>query len=272
MSAHGSWDHPAADWREAFERAYRVVGYLLDGDPLPMRATVLLVPEGASYQRAVTETGTSYVPITLAFHYPASPSGSDEATRQGLSALVGAVSRTVTEYQHVVFEAAPTRNAWGHNDVEKAINDEALSECWRQSTLVALLSGTDSAITFHPKDSVGQAAGVQRTTANQVPFEPPTPANLRDGCGRRRVKYSEAYGLGISAEGQSVIDYLRERGIRSLTVPANDPAAMNSLLSVCRAMTTHPINLGGGTYPPSLVQYVPFFPPSDHEQGKTPPG
>ncbi len=252
-----NWNHPAADWEQTFNRAYKVANYLLGRQPLALRATLLLIPNGSAYDKITTAESNEAVPITLGFYYPQSPSSSDDLTGERFSALAEAVSRTLYEYQHLLI-ATKTSESVGRGEADKAVNDEAISQCWFDSTLVALTSGTHSVVKWD--DSSERLALLERDSEHKISPETETPLRkLATTDSVPDIKFSDAVLWARFREGESVTEYFRSRNLAP-TVSSREPAQMNALLSVCRAMTQHPVDLTTGAYPASRIQYVPFFP------------
>ncbi len=249
-----------ATWDQAFSRAYKVASYLLGRPPLPMKATILLVPDGSSYHKVFTQGGDDFVPLTFAFYYPSADSGSYELTSQRFSALVDAVATTLYEYQHILV-STNTIEPVGTNTTDKTINDEGRSHCWRHSAVLALTSGSHTSPSWDP--AAARAALFADSASQNISLEtgdqPSAAGRMEENAGRR---YSDALLWARELELKSLLLYLGERGIREPKVQSNDPAAMNAVLSFCRAMTQRPHDLTVGTCPPAEVEYVPFFPHS----------
>ena len=254
------WSHPVATWNQAFSRAYKVATYLLGRPPLPMKATVLLVPEGSTYHEVVTQSGADAVPLTFAFYYPSADGVTYELTSERFSALIDAVSITVYEYQHVLV-STNTIEPVGADATDRSINDESRSQCWQHSTVLALTSGSHTSLSWDA--SAARAAlfaesasqSISPETGDQLPAAAPTERSTKR-------RYSDAVLWARQLELKNLLIYLGERGIRQPKVQSNDPAAMNAVLSFCRAITQRPRDLTTGTYPPAEVEYVPFFPAS----------
>src|SRR5579875_80458 len=249
----GNWLHTTGDWDLAFQRAYRVARYLLGRVPPAMRATIFLVPSGSAYSARITSTETGYFPVILGFYWPPSPSGPT-----GPKNLITSVTRTVYEYQHLLVDAGFISPA-GRSAADRTAVDEARSQCWSDSTFLALVAGTPSSIRWRVSRARAALGLLQdserRRTRNRQTLQPRVAA-------RNGVRFQDAYLWGRLFETQSVGAYLRSRGMKSLVVRAQRPEEMNSLLSVCRAMTQHPVDLTAGPYPVSQIRYVPFFPAS----------
>jgi hypothetical protein len=245
-----SWGHPAATWEQAFTRSYKVANYLLGQTPLPLKLTLLLVPDGSVYDKTVVQTGVDYVPITLAFYFPSEASETDALTASRFSALVAAMTTSAYEYQHI-FVFTETIKPIGNNKADKAINDEARSQCWSDSVFLALTSGTHTESKWDAaQETVLTETG--RDTSAQTKRQP------NDGGIERR--YSDAWRWGRYLEAKNVSAYLLARGRRDAKVLSNEPEATNAVMSMCRAITQHPLDLTAGEYPTSQVEYVPFFP------------
>jgi hypothetical protein len=253
------WSHPVASWQQAFDRSHKVVSYLLGRQPLPLRASVLLVPDGSAYHKTFTETGEKFVPLTFAFYYPASVSTAAEVMSQRFSALTTAVSTTVYEYQHIFVDTKSIQQV-GDNEADETINDEARSQCWFDSVLLALTSGTHSSESWHPSEARERL--LEKGGGHEISLEPGEQASsAAKPSDKTQRRYVEALPWARYFEARSISDYLRKRGIADPKVASNDPAAMNAVLSVCRAMTQHPLDVTATNgYPPSWVEYVPFFP------------
>jgi hypothetical protein len=253
------WAHPAASWQQAFSRAYAVVSYLLGRRPMPMKAKLRLLPEGANYRDISVSHEERHAPITLAFYYPPWASGGHHATVERFSALATAVSRTVYEYQHLYADAKPNvRQA--SSKTNRVINDETRSGCWMDSTMLALTSGTHTAVRWDPsaaRRALGGGADEQSLSLEKG-RPAATPPTSPEGEGPR---YADAVLWARYYEAKSIANYLRRRGLPKPQATANNPAEMNAVLSVCRAMTQHPLDVSATNgYPPSQVQFVPFFP------------
>ncbi|MGH9865258.1 MAG: hypothetical protein ACRD4H_07575 [Candidatus Acidiferrales bacterium] len=234
------WSYPAFDWRRAFERVHRVVSYFLGHEPLGLDTTVILIPEGAAYHETVDQVEDSAVPITLGFPFPAETSSSriDQANR--FAALLQAPAETINRYYQVLVAEGFTAQV-GQDEAAKEVNAEAEGICWYEGVSLAL---TAAGPHFH-----SSLHWNQQTSAAELTHHPPTKIQLADA----------AYWAGLR-EAESISGYLESRGMKNYTFSGKDPAAMNAVLSVCRAMTQHPVDLTTSAYPPSQVQYVPFFP------------
>lgn len=254
------WSHPVATWEQAFSRAYKAASYLLGRPPLPMKATILLVPDDTSYHKVFTQSGDDFIPLTFAFYYPSAESGNYELTSERFSALVEAVATTLYEYQHVLVSTKIIEPV-GTNATDKTINDESRSHCWGHSTLLALTSGSHTNLTWDPAAAraVLFADSASQNISVETGDQPTAAGRMEESAGRR---YSDALLWARHLEMKNLLLYLGERGIREPKVQSNDPAAMNAVLSFCRAITQRPRDLTVGTYPTAEVEYVPFFPPS----------
>lgn len=260
------WSHPAATWEQAFTRAHKVVNYLLGRPPLPLKLTMLLVPDGSAYNKAFVQTGPDFVPLTFAFYYPLAASETKALTASRFSALVEAVSTTVYEYQHVLI-ATEIIKPMGKNETDKTINDETRSQCWSDSTFLALTSGTHTESTWNP--ALAREALLAGSSGRVTSQETGTPAgDAQEDDQQMQRHYSDAWRWGKYLEAKSISVYLRMRGLREAKVVSNEPAAMNAVLSACRAMTQRPLDLTSGDYPASQVEYVPFFPPGALDPSK----
>ena len=240
------WSYPAASFEQAFARAYKVVNYLLGRPPLPMKVTLLLVPKGSTYKKVFVQTGNGYIPLTFAFYYPAPATETDTLTSDRFEAMVEAVSKAVHEYQHTLVDTVAIEPV-GNNQVDKTINSEIRSQCWTESTTLALASGTASNLKWNP---VLPDELIERNTGHNTQENPqPKP---------RRFSDADLWAGHLVAKNISA--YLRERGFPDAKVEYNDPAGMNAVLSVCRALTQHPRDMTVGLHPTSTIEYVPFFP------------
>lgn len=253
----GSRTHAAVGWGLVFRRAHRVARYLLGHHPPALHATVLLLPPGVKYFRAITRTGRRYLPLTLAFSWPRSNRLEESAS------LVHAVASTVYEYQHLLVDSKIIPTV-GKTRGDREANDEARSHCWSQATFLALESGTKAYVeykVFRSRAPVARAMSEESmpklTARDEVRV-------LAWAPGREpRIRFSDGWAWGTFFEVKSLASYLQQRGIPDLKVVADKPTQMNAVLSVCRAMTQHPLDLTATDgYPPSKVKFVPFFPTS----------
>ena len=249
----GNWTHAASGWHFAFQRAHRVARYLLGHEPPALHATILLLPEGAKYSGRVTKSGKGYFPLTFAFYW------SESNQLQGFASLLYAVTRTMWEYQHLLVDTkviAPVGKTKG----DRTTNDEARSQCWFHSTFLALEAGTTADMEY----SVSRANAAMSLLEQSAPHAVSTGGSTESGASasrRPRIRLSQALPWGEFFEIESVANYLKQRGVPKLRVVANHPAEMNDVLSVCRAMTQHPLDVTATNgYPPPQVQFVPFFP------------
>jgi hypothetical protein len=233
------WNYPALDWRRAFERAHQVVSYLLGSQPLPLDATVVLVPEGSAYHQTFDQEEGDAIPLTLGLYYPSGASLSSDNQFERFTALIGAVSGIIREYERILVATGAIK-PMGKDEAARTVNQEGQSICWDESTFLALAAGTHF---------VSRLRWDQQGSADQLAHYPPT-----------AIKLSDAVYWGALREAESIGWYLEFRGMRNHTFSAKNPAAMNAVLSVCRAMTQHPFDLTTGAYPAPQVQYVPFFP------------
>ncbi len=234
------WSYPAFDWTRAFERIYRLLSYLLGHEPLGLDATLILVPEGTAYHASVDRVEDAAVPITLGFHFPAEASSSklDQAKRFG--AVLQASTDTINRYYDVLVAEDLTTQI-GQDEAAKRVNEEAVGICWSESmSLVLMAAGPRYHSSLHWN---------QQASASDLAHYPPTKIQLADAF----------YWAGLR-EAESISGYLEAKGMKNHTFSGKDPAAMNAVLSVCRAMTQHPLDLTISAYPPSQIQYVPFFP------------
>lgn len=74
------WSHPAASWEQAFARAHKLATYLLGRKPLPLKVSVLLIPEDTAYDESFTDTGGDPVYLTFAFYYSTTSADDADAT------------------------------------------------------------------------------------------------------------------------------------------------------------------------------------------------
>ena len=252
------WSHPAATWKQGFERAYKVVDYLLGKTPPAMKLRVLLLPDGSTYDKTVIQTGDGFIPLTFAFYYPSDAGQTEMVMGERFSALGDAVAYSVYEYQHVMDDTGVIKLI-GKDETDQYINDESRSHCWHQSTLLALASGTRTTVKWNP---VPQAL-LERSSSHKATLESGKQSNgAQKSALPAERSFSDAVLWAKYVEARSISAYLKERGLEGATVLSNEPAAMNAVLSACRAMTQRPLDLTAGAYPPAQVEFVPFFPPS----------
>jgi hypothetical protein len=254
IASQDDWSHPAANWEQAFSRSYKVVNFLLGRPPLPMKLKVLLIPDGSAYHKDFVQTGDGFVPLTFAFYYPSSEN--KELTGARFSALVEAVSKSIYEYQHVMDDTGMIKLI-GKDETDQTINDEARSHCWYDSNFFALTSGTHTSVRWNPPTPQDLMAASATHNTSLV-----TGKQDAEGEQEKKRNFSDAALWGRYLEAKSISAYLQERGIRDGEVLSNDPARMNAVLSLCRAMTQQPLDLTAGAYPASKVDYVAFFPPT----------
>lgn len=243
-----NWLHTASNWTLAFERAHRVALYLLGREPLPLRVTLLLIPDGVKYNKQITERRTDGAPLTLAFYWQ----DSKPAT------FLEDVATTMYEYQHLLVDSKMIP-AEGHGIGDQTTNDEARSQCWSDATNLALLAGSSSRMEW--KASNAQAALALLQQSEQIEANDRGNGTTTNGDRGDRIPYADAYLYGRLFEVESVSGYFQEKGL-SLYVEAKDLNRVNSFMSVCRAMTQSPADVTNGGYPAAQVQYVPFFPPN----------
>lgn len=250
----GNWSRAATGWGLAFQRAHRVARYLLARPPLPLHATVLLVPEGVRYDPKVTATGSGYLPLTLAFHWPSTNQ------LQQFAALARAVDTIVLEYQRLLAAAAVIKSA-GASKGNRAADAYARSVCWQESTYLALEAGTPAALRWRISPRA-RAALLMLQQSSQLKISNASGGRKgASGHGRPRIPYAQAANWGGYFAVESLVGYLKQRGAPDSKVVANKPSEMNAVMSVCRAMSQHPLDITvTGGYPPSRVQFVPFFP------------
>jgi hypothetical protein len=233
------WSYPALDWRRAFERGHQVVSYLLGRQPLSLDARVILVPEGSDYHQTFDQEEDGAIPLTLGLYYPSGVSSSRADQSERFLAMVAVVTRVISEYEGILV-AAGTIESVGQDEAARVVNEEGQSICWDESTFLALGAGTHF---------VSRLGWDQQGSADELAHYPPA-----------KIKLSDAVHWGALREAESIGWYLEFRGMKNHTFSAKDPAAMNAVLSVCRAMTQHPFDLTTGAYPAPQIQYVPFFP------------
>lgn len=241
----GNWLHTVLTWNLAFERAHRAATYLLGREPLALHATLLLLPDGVSYDSKITERRSDAVPLTLAFYW----------TKSNPTDFLGAVSTTMYEYQHLLVDdgiIAPMGDGLGN----QTANDEARSQCWSDSTLLALIAGSSSHMEW--KLSNAQAAAALLERSEQVSRTAENSGDDRSNDGG--IPFSEAYMWGRFFEVQSIAAYFRVKNIPSTRVEAKDLTRISSVMSVCRAMTLAPADVTNGGYPTSQIKYAPYFP------------
>jgi hypothetical protein len=234
------WRYPALSWRRAFGRAYELANYLLGQKPLPLHATVVLVPEGSDYHQTPGPDGPQAVPILLAFPYPAEASSSRSEQARRLGAFFTAYAGVMQEYYRALVSAGLIVPA-GKNKTDKQLNEKALGVCWDEATSLALLATGPH---FH-------------SWVNWVPWTSPPPLAHRPNG---KVQPGDVEQRAVLRATQSIDWYLEIRGLKNRRFSSKDPQPMNAVLSVCRAMTQHPLDLTDGPYPASKVEYVPFFP------------
>lgn len=247
-----SLSEPIANWDQGFARARMMAAYLLGRDPLPLKVKILLLPEGAGYSESIVESGPS-IPLTFAFHYPLTIVDTPEATSSRFSAMVGAVSTTMHEYQHVL-TAAGLVHGEGKTHIDKTINDEARSSSWGDAAVIALTSGTPSEMKWDPSLKLVLADGKLAEDAAKV---------------KRRFADSSSWGEFVYT--RTAVNYLREHGIAEVAVRGTDTETMNAMVSLFRAMTLTPHDLIQKPYPSSKVEYAPFFPSQSSTQPKVLP-
>lgn len=248
------WSHPAATWDQAFTRAYQTSSYLLGRPLLPLKLTLLLVPEDSNYKKTAVEARSNYIPLIFAFYFPSGAADSDELRVKRFSAMVEAVTTTVYEYQHILVDTEMIQ-PMGNGEADKTINDEARSQCWSDSVYLALTSGTHTESRWDPlkarkslmlAGSHGTVSPVSRKASEDN--EPP-------------MQYADAWLWGKYLEAKSMFSYLQMRNIRDAKVLSNEPEGMDAVMSVCRALTQHPRDLTTGEIRSSEIEYAPFFSP-----------
>jgi len=242
-----NWLHTASNWTLAFERAHRVAVYLLGREPLPLHATLLLIPDGVKYSKQVTETRTEGAPLTLAFYWQESKP----------AAFVEDVATTMYEYQHLLVDSKMIPSE-GHGIGDQTTNDEARSQCWSDATDLALLAGSSSHMEWKASNAQAALALLQQSEQTQLGNSNQSRAK---GDHKDKVPYEDAYLYGRLFEVESISSYFQGKGL-SLYIEAKDLDRANSFMSVCRAMTQSPTDVTEGGYPAAQVQYVPFFPPN----------
>ena len=258
-SSPDSWAHPAASWEQAFARAYKVVSYLMGRAPEPAKLTVLLIPKGRTYKKAFVETEKGLIPLTFAFYYPPDPSEMDTLTSDRFSALVKAVSNVVHEYQHALVDTMAIASP-GKNETDRAINSEIRSQCWTQSAILALTSGTASSLNWNTAlpDEL-----IERSSGNKTSQGPkPMANNAKESPRPKARRYSDANLWAGHLLAQNVSAYLLSRGFPEPKVVNSQSSGMNAFLSVCRALTQRPRDLTAGPFPAARIKFVPFFPGS----------
>jgi len=240
-----SWSHPTPNWQHGFERTYKVVAYLMGCEPLPLRATILLVPEGSSYHETITQQAANYAPMTFAFYYPISSSHSHHAQDGRFAALVEPFLYMVVEYEQVVLATDPASKTLGRSRVDRLFSNVALGTCWAESTALALQAGQHGYMEFDPRRVVSKrpSSGAQFGTLG-------------------RAKDSKALEPAGSHVVERFNSYIRDLGLHKQKVSQRDPKAMNRVLNFCRAATAYYLDLTEGRQPPSRVQFKPFFPPT----------
>lgn len=249
----GNWFHSAMGWDLAFQRAHRVARYLLGHPPLSLHATVLLVPDGVNYDQRVTDAGKDYFPLTLAFYWPSS---------KRPTAFIGAITRTMYEYQHLLVDSGAIPPV-GNDAADREANDEARSQCWSDSTFLALVAGTSSSMQWNVSAARAALALLDQSNQSTVNEEQGKNTNAPQ---RGAIRFSDAYAWGRLFEVESVAAYLQKKGNSAVAIRANQLAEANAVFSVCQAMTQHPLDLVSGAYPPSHVRFSPFFPQASANQ------
>lgn len=238
-----SWSHPAANWQQGFERTYKVIAYLMSREPVPLRATILLMPEGTSYHKTFTQQAANYAPMTLAFYYPVSSSHSGHAQNERFVALVEPFWYLVSEYEQVVLATDPARKAHGQSMADRLFSNVALGGSWAESAALALQAGQHGYMEFNPRMVV----------------------SIRPRSGARfgpvgRTKDSKASKLAATHAVERYNSYVRDLGLHKQKVSLRDPKAMNRVLNFCREITAYYLDLTEGRQPTSHVQFTPFFP------------
>jgi hypothetical protein len=255
-NAQDDWSYPATTWNSAFGRAYQIADYLLGRPPLRAKITILLVPAGSAYKKVITQTGNGFVPLTLAFNYPASALESEALTSARFSALVEAIAESVHEYQHLLVDTREIQ-AIGSGETDRTINSEIRSQCWYQSATFAVASGTTSSFKWNPKlpDAL-----IDHSTKQSSADQTMSHSEMEESNRLKTRRFSDADLWAGHLFARNVSSYLAETGFPDPNVMNNNSAGMNRVLSLCRAITQHPRDLTSERYPASQVQYAPFFP------------
>ena len=147
--------------------------------------------------------------------------------------MISLSSRTLVA-EHVITQK-------GESDASSQVNREAIAACWMESTVMAFMFASG-----HFRSTIQWS---QQSSADDLERRPPLtipPDKI-------------AYWASLR-EAESISGYLEMKGMKNRNFSGKDPAALNAVLSVCRAMTQHPVELMTGPYPPSQIQYAPFFP------------
>lgn len=234
------WSYPAFDWNRGFGRTYLVAKYLLGREPVGLDATVLLIPERQAYHRTFEETEASGIPITLGFPFPGDTSSSkiEQAKRQ--STILQAIAEISHQYSRALVDENLTAQQ-GKDSASREVNREALGACWIESTVMVFMAASG-----HFRSTIHWN---QQSSADDLERRPPStipPDKI-------------AYWASLR-EAESISGYLEMKGLKNRKFSGKDPAPMNAVLSVCRTITQHPVDLTLGPYPPSQIQYVSFFP------------
>lgn len=243
----GNWLHTVLTWKLAFERAHRTAKYLFGHDPLALHLTLLLVPDGTRYDKEVTEKRSDALPLTLAFYW----------SKSNPTSFLGAVSTTMYEYQHLLVDDGAI-SSMGNGLGNQTANDEARSQCWSDSTFLALIAGSSSHMEWKLSNAKAAAALLEESEQRQVSTAGDD--SHTDHRTNGEIPFSEAYMWGRFFEVQSIASYFRLQNIPSIRVEAKDINRISSIMSVCRAMTQAPADVTNGGYPPSQVKYSSYFP------------
>lgn len=238
--APDDWGHPAFDWGRAFGRAYLAIRYLLGRQPIALNATVLLIPDGQEYRAHFDQVDAGTVPITLGFPFPTDTSASKPEQAKRMTTILQAITELAHQYGRVLVDEnlVPTK---GQDETSKTVNKEADGACWMESTdLVFMAAGGNFRSTLQWS---------QQTSADDLARHPPS-----------KIPPGEIGYWASLREAESISGYLEMKGLKNRNFSGKDPAAMNAVLSVCRAMTQRAIDLTAGPYPPAQILYVPFFP------------
>ncbi len=230
------WSHPVVDWAQALKRLHKLARYLLNTAPLPLSATLFLVPHGRDVAYRVTRTDKQAVPLEFLFWYPTSTAtGRQVSAQQQFQALVAASGRLMYEFQHVELAAGVSEAPSGK--VENTVKDEANSYCWKLSSLIVLTYGTHSEITVPNMN--------QRFTSLRVQWgQFPT--------------YRTAVFWAKALVTRDLRHYLNDRGFPA-TFTVRNIRIDNAVFGFCRALTLHNWDITVKTILPKEIVYSPFL-------------
>lgn len=239
--SHGS-SHPVVDWDQAMVRLRQLANYLLGQAPLPLDATLYLVPQGSGGEIRETITNRHFVPLKFVFWYPGEHHGAIGRLHQHqFAALIKAASNVFYEFQHIELAAGVSRAPSIKQSSLKAntIKDEANSVCWRISAEIVLLKGTHSVIRYR-----------------NLKIEPGSPAFIKKWG--KKPNYRDAIPWATAIVTRDLRAYLKERRLPE-TFRVSDQAADDAVLEFCRSLTLHAWDVT--SQPVSAKQVVePAFP------------